>query len=70
MIGSHLDDDRGWNSGSVHVFPRDGTQWPAAKIVPSLGNERGYFGFSVAIDEWIAVGSPVSNGSAVPRAYE
>jgi hypothetical protein len=59
VVGSHLDDDNGGNSGSAYVFTFDGRTWTqAAKLTASDGVPYHNFGYAVAIDgENIVVGA-------------
>jgi len=60
VIGSPFDDVRGWHSGLVYVFERNGGAWTKqAKLVPDDGVEGDEFGMSVSISgDTIVVGSP------------
>src|SRR5690606_33832692 len=50
LIGAYLDDERGTNSGSAHVFRRVGGAWmQAAKLLASDGGASDVFGHSVSI---------------------
>lgn len=50
IISSYCDDDRGSNSGSVHIFTEiDGTWAREIKLVPSDGAAKDYFGYSVSM---------------------
>ena len=57
VVGAHLDDDNGYDSGSVWVFTEPGTGWPstdintnsAAKLTASDGKAGEHFGYSVAV---------------------
>ncbi|MCK9516973.1 MAG: FG-GAP repeat protein [Ottowia sp.] len=50
LIGSRLDDDKGFNSGSAYVFTRSGSTWTQqAKLIASDGAANDYFGSSVTI---------------------
>jgi len=60
VVGSHRDNARGTDSGSVYILTFDGTQWDQTqKLVPnSIGSHDG-FGDCVAIQgDMIVVGSP------------
>ncbi|EJK48110.1 hypothetical protein THAOC_33124, partial [Thalassiosira oceanica] len=59
VVGAHLDDDNGDNSGSAHVFVRSGEVWThQAKLLAPDGAPRDYFGWSVAIyGDTIVVGA-------------
>lgn len=51
LIGSHLDDDNGFGSGSAYVFDFNGTSWiKTAKLIPADGAEMDLFGSSVSVD--------------------
>ena len=61
-VGARYDDDNGDNSGSVYVFNTSTGDWAdfveLAKILPSDGEERHYFGNSVAVhNDEIVVGA-------------
>jgi hypothetical protein len=59
VIGAPYDDDRGLDSGSVHVFVRSGSKWiHQAKLLASDGSAKDFFGWSVSIDgETVVVGA-------------
>jgi FG-GAP repeat protein len=65
IIGSHLDDDAGYNSGSVYVFERTGAAWTQAdKLTASDAAVGQFFGRSLAVRGDVAlVGSFADNGS-------
>lgn len=64
LIGALYDPARGFRSGSVYVFERDGSVWQeTAKLVPAGGKENMHFGSAVAID-----GLTVLIGAAGPSA--
>lgn len=76
VIGAHLDDDNGTDSGSVYIYRynQDGLgQWiEEAKIVASDGSEYDLFGKSVSISgDVIVIGSGVDddNGNNSGSAY-
>ena len=51
-MGSYYDNDNGNDSGSAYIFVRDGENWiQQAKLLPSDGAVRDYFGNSVSISE-------------------
>jgi hypothetical protein len=51
VIGSRLDDDNGYNSGSAYVFTRTGTTWTQqAKLLASDGKANDVFGWGVSLD--------------------
>ena len=61
VVGAYRDDNAGWDSGSAHIFKRNGTEWiEEVKITASDGAEGDNFGISVAI----------SGDYAVVGAYE
>lgn len=66
-VGAEGDDDNGVQSGSVYVFRFDsasGTWNEEAKLLPSDGAMREYFGGSLSVDaELIAVGARWSTGN-------
>jgi len=50
IVGSHLDDDGGMNSGSAYVFVRSGTTWTQqAKLTASDATAGDEFGLSIGI---------------------
>ncbi|MFN9986587.1 MAG: FG-GAP repeat protein, partial [Pirellula sp.] len=56
IIGSHLDDDTGSNSGSAYLFQWNGTSWVQhSKFQGTDTAANDYFGFSVDIDGDVAV---------------
>jgi hypothetical protein len=51
MLGAHLDDDQGSNSGSAYMFHRVDSTWTQlAKLVPSDGATDSHFGGALSID--------------------
>ena len=70
VVGSHLDDDNGTNSGSAYIFDLDGNQ--LTKITASDGAADDNFGYSVAVGSGrIVVSSPYDdeNGSNSGSIY-
>lgn len=67
IVGSHWDDDNGWNSGSAYIFKRDGSTWiEHAKLLPSDGGEQDCFGRSVSINgEYVIVGAHYDYNSGI-----
>ena len=65
VVGSHGDNDAGTDSGSAHIFKRDGTTWTEqAKINASDGAADDYFGYSVAISgDYAVVGAYLDGGA-------
>ena len=59
VVGSYKDDDKGSNSGSVHVYVRSGTTWSVQqKLVADDGAEFDGFGRAVALSgETLVVGA-------------
>ncbi|HNX33240.1 MAG TPA: FG-GAP repeat protein [Kiritimatiellia bacterium] len=59
LIGAHLDDDKGSNSGSAYVFTRSGTVWTQqAKLTAADGAAGDSFGYAVALSgDTAAVGA-------------
>jgi hypothetical protein len=56
IVGADWDDDRGFNSGSVYVFRRDGTAWNLdAKLLASDGAPLHAFGAAVDVEMDIAL---------------
>ena len=60
LIGAHLDDDNGDDSGSAYVFTRTGTTWTQqAKLLASDGAADDYFGCSVSLSgDTALIGAP------------
>jgi hypothetical protein len=63
VIGAYLDDDNGWESGSVYIFKRYGNVWiQEQKLTASDGESEDIFGTSVSIDEdYVVIGAPGAN---------
>jgi len=58
VIGAHLDDDNGTDSGSFYIYDWNGTSWVETKITASDGATGDDFGFGLSVDEdRIVVGS-------------
>jgi hypothetical protein len=59
VVGAHLDDDKGIDSGSVYVFVRTGATWTQqAKLTAADGAADDRFGWAVAVDaDTIVVGA-------------
>lgn len=50
VVGSHMDDSKGTDSGSAYVFTRSGTSWSQqAKLTAADGAASEFFGYSVAL---------------------
>ncbi|RZB32745.1 MAG: hypothetical protein AEth_00423 [Candidatus Argoarchaeum ethanivorans] len=65
VVGAYGNDDAGSNSGSAHIYKRDGTTWTEeAKINASDGAAEDYFGYSVAISGDCAVVGAYGNDDA------
>jgi hypothetical protein len=58
-VGAHNDDDKGTDSGSVHVYTRNGTTWTQeVKLVASDGAASDNLGYSVSLSgDSLAVGA-------------
>ena len=73
VIGSHLNDANGTDSGSAYVFSRFGTSWfEEAKLLASDGSGGDFFGFSVSngVDTiLVGAGGDDDNGSNSGSAY-
>jgi hypothetical protein len=73
VIGAHLDNDNGGNSGSAYVFTRSGTTWTQQqKLTASDGVASDFFGISVAMEADTAVigaSGDDDNGSSSGSAY-
>jgi len=63
LIGAWGDDDNGYRSGSAYIFKREGTVWnEQSKLLPSDGEDYGYFGKSVSINgEYTIIGARGDN---------
>ncbi|MCB0556160.1 MAG: FG-GAP repeat protein, partial [Phaeodactylibacter sp.] len=59
VIGAHVDEENGLDSGSAYVFKRSGSTWTqVAKLLPNDGAPFDYFGFGLDIHQnTIAVGA-------------
>jgi hypothetical protein len=70
VVGSPLDDDGGFASGSAYVFVRSGNAWTEqAKLTASHPEAGDLFGGAVAIDgDTIVVGSYADGLEFLPRA--
>ena len=57
VVGTHWDDDKGLNSGSVYVLEHDGNEWvERQKLTAADGQPDDRFGNSVSLDgDWLAV---------------
>ena len=73
IVGALTDDDNGVDSGSAHVFVRNGVTWShEAKLLAPDGAAGDYFGDSVAIDgDTVIVGALLDddNGSNSGSAH-
>ncbi len=66
MVGAYGDDDNGPESGSVYFFKRVGTTWiQGSKLAPADGAEEEAFGWSVSIQNGVAVVGTVPTGESV-----
>jgi len=72
VVGAHLNDDTGSQSGSAYIFKRDGTAWiEQDKINASDGAVHDLFGGSVAISgDYAIVGAHKDYGYAVMVAHK
>jgi hypothetical protein len=66
VVGDHLDDNSGSDSGAAYVFVRDGTSWTQqAYLKASNAGEDDYFGYSVSISgDTIVVGAYQEDSNA------
>ncbi len=66
IVGAHLDDDNGDNSGTAYVFAKSENMWSEqVKLVPSGGEADDQFGYSVSISGGTAlIGAPGGNDTA------
>ncbi len=75
LVGAFKDDDNGADSGSAYVFDFDGINWiQSTKILAPISSAEDQFGFSVSIDNNMAiVGAPfdgdLGNGSGSVYFY-
>ncbi len=73
IVGSERDGDNGSNSGSAHIFKRDGMTWSQeAKLLPDDGAAFDFFGESVSISgDYVVVGARFvdDNGSNSGSVY-
>ena len=72
VVGSHLDDDNGVDSGSAYVYRWNGTGYDEYKLTASDGVTLDNYGASVAIDgDYVLVGANGvdGNGSDSGRVY-
>jgi FG-GAP repeat len=74
VVGAHLDDDNGSQSGSAYVYRFDGQQWnQEQKLLASDAEVSDWFGCSVAIDGSIVLvganGCRVGDESGAGAAY-
>ncbi len=72
LVGAHLDDDNGSDSGSAYVFDFDGTSWAeAAKLTPADGATSDQFGLAVSLsgDRALVGASDDGNGADSGSAY-
>ena len=70
LVGAYGDDDKGDNSGSAHVFTRDGTNWiQQAKLTASDGANYSYFGSAVALSDDTALVGAYMAVNAAGSAY-
>jgi len=68
LIGAYRDDELGLESGAAYIFQREGGAWTQqAKLIPNLGVPNDWFGWSVSLDEDIAV-IGTYNASQTPPA--
>jgi len=73
LVGAHLDDDRGSNSGSAYVFHFDGSGWvEETKLTASDGAMDDLFGWSVSLSRdyaLIGANGDDDNGTNSGSAY-
>ncbi len=76
VVGAHLDDDNGTDSGSAYVFKKPASGWTntteIAKLLPSDGHPGEYFGHSIRVyNNTIVTGAMWDdvNGSYSGSAY-
>ena len=69
VVGARWDDDIGENSGSAHVFSRDGDEWiHETKLLASDGNELDFFGYSTGIwNGTVVIGSKVGTAHVIVK---
>lgn len=61
IVGAHLDDDNGWNSGSAYLFDAT-TGQQITKLLATNGVESAHFGWSVDISGNTAIIGAVFDG--------
>ena len=73
IVGDYTDNENGDASGSAYIFEKVNETWiQTEKLIASDGVETDYFGYSVSIDEDIAIIGAISdndNGSSSGSAY-
>lgn len=70
VVGSHLDDDAGPDSGSAYIFTRSGNLWSQQqKLTASDAALGDRFGFSVSIDNNTIVVGAYGDNSEAGAAY-
>jgi hypothetical protein len=71
IVGAHVDDDNGYESGSAYVYRFDGSTWhEEAKLLASDGDVRDRFGWSVSISGDAAiVGAPWDDDACPQDPY-
>ncbi|SPD75284.1 exported hypothetical protein [uncultured Desulfobacterium sp.] len=59
VVGAHLNDDKGANSGSAYIFKREGSTWTEqGKLIPSDAAADDYLGYSVSINgDYLIIGA-------------
>ncbi len=69
LVGAPRDDDNGALSGSAYVYRFNGAQWiEEAKLLPTTGGPREYFGYSVSISGDMAVVGAHFDGGNGPQS--
>lgn len=70
IVGAPGDADNGTNAGAAYIFELNGPSLSEVKLVPSVSNSYGQFGFSVAISgDYAIVGMPYHDTYTSGAAY-
>jgi len=73
LVGSYMDDDKAYGSGTAYVFVRSGNLWPQQKkLTASDGFVNDRFGYAVALHgDMAVVGAPYADtpGTSAGAAY-
>ena len=70
IVGARYDDDIGSDSGSAHIFVRDGEEWRwVQKLLAPEGESKDFFAFSTAIYNGTVVVGSISGETHVYSSY-